>query len=517
MLMSDYFSDIIWRLQVWGDRNRHWLQGVGLASLVGLVAISLLSVALARGGLAEISNIRFGVNKQGITRIVVDMSDNAAYRVITKDEGRFGALQIDIAAKAVTIPTAMMVGTEIIGTGHGVGRADAFSYKLLGGQDARIQIDQSLNDYAVPTAVFLLKPRGNIDHYRLVIDLKPTDIIGFQASLDKPFGTLPPISTSRGVDMATRIGPPVTAKTSSSTPNPSLAQSDGREAPFATADNITPEAPLTDNGAIKTNSVLSYPPAKDAPIPRLKPAFVASARYTIVIDPGHGGRDPGAVGPQGIFEKNVTLTSAKELKKILEGRGYYVILTRSDDQYLDRDKKKDLEKRIALARESRGDLFLSLHADAHDDSSIRGASVYSLSDKGSDRLMRKVSVEGNFVIAGEDLSVHGDDTATILMDIAENRTRGASSRFANLLVSELGRKITMLNNTHREASYAVLLSPDVPAVLLELGFVSNASDEKNLQSKRWRKKTLGAVADAIDDYFETEQPIQQASVSGGTP
>ena len=488
-----------WLAEEFLERRRYAVLG-GLALIASM---ALIPVAMARTNLADIMDLRFGVNEAGVTRIVIDLSENADYRVATNLRDGQPVLEIDVAAKAITIPTAIVVGVETIGSGHGVGSADAYNYRLLGGADARLQMRQNLADTAIPTAVFMLKPKGSVDHYRLVIDLKPVRQSVFEANLGKTFGRLPMIDAKSKAPLVQAAHSPERKRQAENTEK---TGQDGREAPFGSSAEETRAAALSQTANL---AGLTAPP-----LPRLKPDLYAG-RYTIVLDPGHGGRDPGAVGSDGTLEKNITLIAAKELAKTLEGRGYHVILTRDSDKYLDRDKKKDLEKRIELARKSGADLFLSLHADGNESPSVRGSSVYTLSDKGSDRLMRKVNSEGNFIIAGEDFSVHGNDVATVLIDIAENRTRGTSSLFANLLVEKLSNKVIMLNNTHREANYVVLLSPDVPAVLLELGFISNSSDEKNLRSKAWRRKSLGAVADAIDIYFDGLGPVKQASVAGG--
>jgi len=504
VFLRSFIDEVAWLAREFLERHHHGVLGV----LALIASVALIPVAMARNNLADIMDLRFGVNEAGITRIVIDLSENADYRVATNLRDDQPILEIDVAAKAITIPTAIKVGIETIGSGHGVGSADTYTYRLLGGADARLQMRQNLADTAIPTAVFMLKPKGSVDHYRLVIDLKPVRQSVFETNLGKAFGRLPVIdgpsgSAQRQMAQSSPIKTPV-ANTETAAKN--AKQQDGREAPFGSSAEETRIAALA-----QTTQIANLPAP---PLPRLKPDLYAG-RYTIVLDPGHGGRDPGAVGSDGTLEKNITLTAAKELAKTLEGRGYHVILTRDSDKFLDRDKKKDLEKRIELARKAGADLFLSLHADGNDSPSVRGSSVYTLSDKGSDRLMRKVNSEGNFIIAGEDFSVHGNDVATVLIDIAENRTRGTSSLFANLLVEKLSDKVIMLNNTHREANYVVLLSPDVPAVLLELGFISNSSDEKNLRSKAWRRKSLGAVADAIDTYFDGLGPVKQASVAGG--
>ena len=285
-------------------------------------------------------------------------------------------------------------------------------------------------------------------------------------------------------------------------------QSEGQEAPFATTADETRDVALQ----IATQIELA---AVNVPVPRLKPARPQDNRLTVVLDAGHGGRDPGAVGPAGTLEKTVALLAAKELKTILEARGYKVVMTRETDKHLDRDKSIDLEKRITLAKESDAELFLSIHADGSVDSSVRGASVYTLSDQGEVRLINRVSNDGNFVLGGDRLGDVESDAAYIAVDVAATGMRNEAATLSRLMVNELEDTTLMLRNTHRRAGFAVLLSPDVPSVLLELGFITNPSDEKNLNSKTWRKKTLTAVADSIDTYFDGNPQFALNRVSAG--
>ena len=235
------------------------------------------------------------------------------------------------------------------------------------------------------------------------------------------------------------------------------------------------------------------------------------SRTVIVLDAGHGGKDPGSVGQSGLLEKTVTLAAAKQLQEILVKRGYTVIMTRDGDTY------PKLEERIEVARAEDADLFLSIHADAATTPKVRGASVYTLSAKGERRLNQQLRDDGNFIVFNKNIGEKAKDDATkdIILDIASRETRSTSSKFANMVVEKLQTAVLMVNNTHREANYVVLLSPDVPAVLLELAFISNSEDEKNLNSVTWRRKTMVAVADSIDAYFGAEAPVLQALNGAG--
>ncbi len=231
------------------------------------------------------------------------------------------------------------------------------------------------------------------------------------------------------------------------------------------------------------------------PYPRLKPSpTVVVALPLIVIDPGHGGRDPGAIGQKGLLEKTVTTAAAKELKALLEATGRYrVILTRGTDTFVEHDD------RLRIARERQADLFISIHADSTKSRSIRGASVYTLADRARNRSKRIVNNQ-NWIM-DVDLATQSDSVGDILVDLAQRSTETQSEAFADILLSNLSGKTALVGNSHRRAGYYVLLAPDVPAVLLELGFLSNVNDERLLKTKSHRTKLMKAVRLSVDDYF----------------
>ena len=221
-------------------------------------------------------------------------------------------------------------------------------------------------------------------------------------------------------------------------------------------------------------------------------------RKVIVIDAGHGGKDPGAMGP-GVHEKDLTLAAARTLKRRLERDGrYMVVLTRSGDRFV------PLEDRVQVARRADADLFISLHADAGGDPGVRGATVYTLSDKGSDRVARKVFAHNDWFI-NVNLPSHDNAVNRILLDLTQRATKNQSTAFADMLVSQVSEWTPMLQHSHRDAGYVVLLAPDVPAVLLEMGFVTNAQDVAGLRDPLQRARLMGSVGDAIDDYFAEQR------------
>lgn len=222
----------------------------------------------------------------------------------------------------------------------------------------------------------------------------------------------------------------------------------------------------------------------------------SSKGHVVVIDAGHGGKDPGAMAITGGKEKDVTLKAALALRDLLEADGRYVVkLTRDTDVYVDH------EDRVTKARNWNAELFISLHADAAGSSSVSGASVYTISARGEGRIDREAS-KNNWVIPIEDGTPQR--LTGILSDLVKRETKTRSAEFAELLLPQLEQAGPVLRNTHRSAGFYVLLAPDVPAVLLELGFLTNADDARRLQSEKGREAAAVAIKQAIDTYFERQ-------------
>jgi N-acetylmuramoyl-L-alanine amidase len=252
--------------------------------------------------------------------------------------------------------------------------------------------------------------------------------------------------------------------------------------------DVAPAAP----GGSKLAKAAAPPPALRTNFLPAK-APMLSMKRTIVIDAGHGGHDPGARGQLG-FEKDVNLAAAQALKARLEKSGRYkVVLTRDEDVYI------ALADRVRIAQRAGADLFISLHSDSGPNPDVRGASVYTLSDKASMRATRFVGRDDWYMKA----SLTGDRSVRdILFDLTQRATKNRSAAFAETLVGHIdGRGAPLLRRSHRDAGFMVLLAPEVPAVLLEMGFVSNPDDEAMLRDPAQRAGLVEAVADSIDDYF----------------
>ena len=220
----------------------------------------------------------------------------------------------------------------------------------------------------------------------------------------------------------------------------------------------------------------------------------------IVLDPGHGGVDPGATGVSGVFEKKITLFTAREFKKALEKTGRYTVhLTRERDVFL------KLRERVAIARQHHADLFISIHADAGANPSLRGLSIYTLSDKASDAEAAALAASENKsdIIAGIDLSRESQEVTNILIDLAQRESMNLSARLAEFAISELRRDVTLLPRSHRFAGFAVLKAPDIPSLLMEMGYLTNRQEERLLRTRAYRKKLASAMIRAIDHYFKS--------------
>ncbi|MCB2090019.1 MAG: N-acetylmuramoyl-L-alanine amidase [Alphaproteobacteria bacterium] len=226
-----------------------------------------------------------------------------------------------------------------------------------------------------------------------------------------------------------------------------------------------------------------------------------SNKKIIVLDPGHGGHDPGNLGGvkiNGISEKNVTITAARNIKNILEASGRYkVILTRDRDIYV------NLRDRPQVAHQNNADLFISIHADSFTQSSVRGATVYTLSENASDREAALLAARENKsdVIAGVNLGDETDMVQNILIDLVKQETMNLSNRFAGELDSELKKAVTMRKRSLRSAGFVVLKGIDVPSVLIEMGYLTNSTDAKLLMQKETHDKIGRAILNATDRYF----------------
>ena len=245
------------------------------------------------------------------------------------------------------------------------------------------------------------------------------------------------------------------------------------------------------NTAAPTDTSTSAPP---------KPASPPDLRPVVVIDPGHGGLDNGTRSGGDVMEKDLVLGFGLALRDRVEKSGKYrVVMTRSDDTFI------PLNDRVKIARNQSAALFVSIHADAlpRREGDAQGATIYTLSDKASDAEAERLAEDENKAdaIGGVNLTEEPTDVADILIDLAQRETRTFSNRFARLLMGEMKNTVRMHKHPLKSAGFRVLKAPDVPSVLVELGYVSNKGDLEHLVSENWRSKTVGSMAKAIDVFL----------------
>jgi N-acetylmuramoyl-L-alanine amidase len=236
-----------------------------------------------------------------------------------------------------------------------------------------------------------------------------------------------------------------------------------------------------------------HPPTRHGPTSRARPA-----PPLVMLDPGHGGKDPGAIGVSGTYEKQVALATAFELRRLLEASGRYrVAMTRAADRFV------PLEERVSRAQEHGAHLFVSMHADSLSDHTVRGASVYTLAARASDAQTAQLAARENSVDRFGGSAFHGvsPEVARILASLVRRETRVGSARLARDLVGSLDNSVPMLTNPERHAGFVVLKAADIPSVLVEMGFMSNPADEAELRRPQHRARVAEAMRRAVDAYF----------------
>ncbi len=432
-----------------------------------VMCLALLSAFGIRHGLAESETVAaVAVRIQAEpdrTRFVADLTRTVAFKVyVLPDPYR---VIVDLPGIEFRLPADSGATASGLVTGYRYGSLDLGRSRIVMDAAAPVLIERS----------FILHPRDG-EPARLIIDLVATDAETFtrlhrseQLSFAETGETagevpteLPPIS----------IGPP-----------PKLAQ-----APQSRGEAVPRPRP-------KPGSKLAL--GEISPLPE-KPV---KSRPVVVIDPGHGGIDSGAVSRSGSEEKEVVLAFSETLKQALEAAGHYdVHLTRSADVFL------SLHDRVQFARRHNADLFIAIHADALRRGTARGATVYTLADKASDAEAEALAHKENRsdIIAGVDLVAESEQITGILIDLAQREAKNHATIFAKQLVGELKPVAKLNSRPLRSAGFRVLMAPDVPSVLFELGYLSNRNDEALLLSPKWRSEVAHAMAAAIERYFATQ-------------
>lgn len=427
----------------------------------------LISIAFALPAAAKpaVTGAKLGI-EPNLTHVELALTDAAEYRIFTlADPNR---IVIDLSEVAWKVKEGKKL--------QGRGLVAALRYGLFKTGTSRVVLD--LTAPAAVTDARILPAAGG-QPVRLALDLRPADQAAFRAAAQTILFASAGASAPGGPATPAEVAAPGTKAGT-----PKLAEAK------------IPGAKTVDKGGAVTLQVAPKAEAAEPPPP---------PKPLIVIDPGHGGIDPGALGSN-TMEKNITLAMAKQLRQALLATGRFrVVLTRDKDVFV------PLRDRFKIARDKGADLFISLHADSTASGEARGASVYTLSDKASDAEAEALAAKENKsdVIAGVDLSKENQTVTGILIDLAQRETTNLSSRFASILVNDLRNDTMMLQNSHRYAGFAVLKAPDVPSVLLEMGYISSGQDERLLTDPKHRKKLAASITGAIEEYFDWRDMIRR--------
>ena len=515
---------------------------VSIGSKVGRAAVGaalVLAALAAAPGFARAALTRDvpGSANQPATTVGVDLrsvrigGDSVQARVVLDLDGRApGRLEVsDPAGGRLTIDVPGLRPAEL---SSGAGRGPVRAWRIEGeGALARLVLD--VTPGASAHRPFLVPPDDAGHPWRLVVDVDDGDPLGALAArlaaerpavppaprlaATAPRPVLPPTPVRPApVKLAAVSAPPATYSPLFVATHPSSSQPLAPAAPIAPPSVAPPSVAHTATPGAVAPPPRPVPPAQavlarldESPIgapplqgqaarPRADAAFLrAHPRKVIVVDAGHGGHDPGA---RSLVrnEKDITLATALALKTRLEMSGRYrVVLTRDSDVFV------PLEERVRIARRAGADLFISLHADsAGSDPTPHGASVYTLSDHGQTRVHNVLGANEWFTHAGKGRADPG--VGQILLDLTQRSTRNRSAEFASALIDHISDKVDLLPRSQRDAGYFVLLAPDVPAVLLEMGFITNPSDELRLTDPDQRARLVSGIAAAIDSYFDPQ-------------
>lgn len=471
---------------------------MGRFGLAGIAALVVLLAGLA-GATAKsaVTDARLGVEGDR-TRVVLDLTASNGFRVFALGDPHRVVIDLDEVEWQIPAGRAL----------QGRGLVSAMRYGLFKVGTSRVVLDLS---GPAQVANVVNVPASGGQPPRLLIDLVSAQDGAFRAQIGRTLFTAEGAALAVPAIVAAEPEP-AAAVMPVSTAAATQPQSGAAQPPLQSPAQIPDQQPaaiqlpattLPATGNLDQAAAILLPvpkPGGGEPEAKQKP----KAKPLVVIDPGHGGIDPGAIG-NGTMEKNITLAVAKALKKELEATGRFrAVLTRDNDVYL------PLRDRFRVARENGAELFISLHADAHANSKTRGASVYTLSEKASDSEAAALAAKENKsdVIAGVDLTNESKVVSGILIDLAQRETINLSARFAKVLVNALKKDTLMLGNSHRFAGFAVLKAPDVPSVLLEMGYISSDEDQQLLTSKKHQKKLAKAITAAITSFFDWHDSVR---------
>lgn len=437
-----------------------------LGLLLGLIFLMFSAAGALAQTLPQVLAARVSTTAER-GRLVLDLSSPTQFAVASLDSPERIAIDVKVGSVSLSGPPI------ISGNGLIAGATTAMA------EDGRARTELMLSQPAAVQQAYVLDPIGD-QPARLVVDLIPTTDADFKARAAADLAN----SQTRGGETpaASAAAPSDTAASS----GPSAAASFAQPPPSSSA--VVSEAALPS---------VSLPP-QSQPATNPPPPATSGSRPLIVIDPGHGGIDNGASAPNGIHEKDITLAFALQLRDLLVKSGRFdVAMTRDDDSYL------TLNERVNLARQNRADLFISLHADTFQEADIRGASVYTLDEHATD-ILDKLLADGENradIVAGYVQPDTKPAAVNFLVDLMRRQTRQQAYVAAEDIVKAMQPSVALRRFPVRQADFFVLQSPDIPSMLIELGFMSNKDDINNLENVDWRNKVVSAIATGVGDYF----------------
>jgi len=458
-----------------------------LRRIIFLLLIAVCGLVFSFPSYAEntisnyIEEIRYGQTSNGV-RVVFDLSRKTDFRAFVLDNPY---------RVVVDIPNA---GWKFSKSGGVPNNSVIKSYRSGDLENGLTRVVFDVRGPSLINKIFALDKGGDRKD-RLVLDIDSVSRNMFEARRKDVFGSK---------DLKSSSSSPVVAQ--SSTPASAISSKlVPAKAEVPQAVNQVKETPKKAETKTLVISESSKAVSSTPSMPKKRPE-PKHDKYVVVIDPGHGGADPGAVA-NGVMEKNITLALARALRDKMHATGRYnVVMTRDRDYYI------KLQDRKEIARKVNADLFISLHADSIDRNNVRGASIYTLSEKASDgETARLAESENNSgFVAGVDLGHESQEVADILLDLAMREKMNESNMFAKILESSLHvNKVNLLPNSTRSAGFAVLKAPDVPSILLEMGFISNSQEAKLLNTSEFREKVSNSILKGVDNYFRKIEELQK--------
>jgi len=507
-------------------------------AICGLLFAAGFAMAASR---PVVTGVR-AASHDGITRFVLDLSDPVAFTVSAGDANQV----------IVDFPD-LDWQSEYRSLRGAVGLLKDFRYGAHTPGTGRLVLETG--GAAVVQKAFLIPPAAGAG-YRFVVDLVPSGMVSAPAPVPPPQPvalTVPPlprqpphpapappvvqgpvatpqlalispnynpnpnpIMSPKSAPAPAPVPPPVPAPTSVQASAPAEGMLTHPGPPVASGPVPAPILPapvpvsMSSSPAAAAHAPAPRPPMDDQaslPMGKAERKQSHAGKPIVVIDPGHGGVDPGATSLTGAYEKNIVLALAREVKAQLDkDNKVKCLLTRDRDVFI------PLRERVAIGRAANADLFMSLHADTVADPDIRGLSVYTLSQNSSDAEAQALADKENKadIVAGIDLSNESPEVTNILIDLVQRESMNLSAVVANHIIQEVQRETRqLLQNTHRFAGFAVLKAPDVPSVLVETGYLSNQMDEQMLRRPEYRAKLATALARAIEQYFAQTQKTRR--------